>query len=153
MRHGPPPTQGDFGGGLRSILAWPNHAPDSDQPFDLYLVIFGGGWDPLTHILASDAITTQDNPKGVNFGGFSDPALDDLVSRLETTYGLDARADLFRRYQEIVAAQQPALFAWFQARLDAAAKGLRTVDGALDLDAPHWYAFPERLVLETSGGS
>jgi ABC-type transport system substrate-binding protein len=147
------PTQGDFGGGLRSILTWPNHAPDSEEPFDLYLVVFGGGWDPLTHVFASDAITTEANPNGVNFGGFSDPRLDELIRGLETTYDLNARADLFRQYQQIVTEEQPALFAWFQARLDAAAKGLRTVDGALDLDAPHWFAFPERLVLETSGGS
>jgi ABC-type transport system substrate-binding protein len=147
-------TQSDFSrDALGKILTWPNTAPDSDKPFDLYLVVFGGGWDPLTHVFASDAITTKAHPDGVNFGGLSDPRLDDAIGGLETTYDLDARAELFRHYQEIEVAQQPALFAWFQARLDAAAKGLRTVDGALDLDAPHWFAFPERLVLETSGGS
>jgi ABC-type transport system substrate-binding protein len=148
------PSQSDFNrAALGKIATFPNTAPDSEKPFDLYLVVFGGGWDPLTHVFASDALTTEGNPNGVNFGGFSDPRLDELIRGLETTYDLNARADLFRQYQEIVAAQQPALFAWFQARLDAAAKGLRTVDGPLDLDAPHWFAFPERLVLEAAGSS
>jgi ABC-type transport system substrate-binding protein len=143
-------NQSDFGGGLRSILQWPNDAPESKQPFDLYLVITGGGWDPLTHLFASADASTKANPDGINFGGFADSRVDDLLHRIETTYDLDTRANLFRQYQDILADQQPALFLWHQARLDAAARGLRTVDGRLDLDLARWYAFPERMVLDVS---
>jgi ABC-type transport system substrate-binding protein len=147
------PSQGDFGGGLRSILTWPNHAPDTDQPFDLYFYAWGAGWDPLSDNFSTGAITTQAQEDGDNFGGFSDPRIDDLLTRMETTYDLATRADLFGQYQEILAEQQPALFAWFTTRAEATAAGLRTVDGPIDLDLPLWYAFPDRLVLEAPGGS
>jgi ABC-type transport system substrate-binding protein len=147
------PSQSAFDGGLRGIIQWPNFAPDTSKPFDLYLVIEGGGWDPLSHIFDPSAITTEAAPKGDNFGGFSDPRITDLLTRTQSTYDVNARADLYRQYQQVLAEQQPALFLWHQTRLDAAANGLRTIDGPLDLDLPHWFAFPERLVVEASGGS
>jgi ABC-type transport system substrate-binding protein len=146
------PSQGDFGGDLRSILSWPNHPPGTDRPFDLYFYAWGAGWDPLSDNFGSTAITTKAQESGDNFGGFSDPRVDDLLARMETTYDLAGRSDLFRQYQEILAEQQPAFFAWFTTRGEATAAGLRTVDGPIDLDLPLWYAFPERLVLELSRG-
>jgi hypothetical protein len=92
-------------------------------------------------------------PSGDNPGGFSDPRVDALLGRLETTYDVQTRADLSRQYQEIIAEQQPALFLDAFRILEAAAKGLRTTDGPLDLNVPYVWAFPERLVLETSSGS
>jgi ABC-type transport system substrate-binding protein len=144
---------GDFGRDLTLISTWPNHAPGTDRPFDLYFYAWGAGWDPLSDNFSSAAITTEVQPDGNNFGGYSDLRIDDLLARMETTYDLAARADLFGRYQEILAQQQPALFAWFTTRAEAAVAGLRTVDGPIDLDLPLWYAFPDRLVLEAPGGS
>jgi peptide/nickel transport system substrate-binding protein len=147
------PSQSDFNGGLQGIFSWPNHAPDTDQPFDLYLITLIPGWEPVPDFFGSDQITTQANPDGANFGGFSDPRVDDLLHRIETTYSPDLRANLSRQLQEVLAEQQPALFAWHYSRAAAAAVGLRTLNGPLDLDSPRWYAFPERLVLERSGGA
>jgi ABC-type transport system substrate-binding protein len=147
------PSQGDFGPDLTKISTWPNHGPGTDRPFDLYFYGWGAGWDPLSDNFSSAAITTQAQEDGDNFGGFSDPRIDDLLARMETTYDLAGRADLFRQYQEILAEQQPALFAWFTTRGEATVTGLRTIDGPIDLDLPLWYAFPERLVLDSSGGS
>ena len=79
--------------------------------------------------------------------------MDALLGRLETTYDVPTRADLSRQYQEIIAEQQPALFVDHWRQLEATAKGLRTTDGPLDLNVPYVWAFPERLVLETSSGS
>lgn len=146
-------SQSDFNGGLQGISKWPNHAPGTDQPFDLYLMGWIANWDPLGDAFRSDAITTQAQPVGDNFGGFSDPRVDDLLGRLATTYDVQTRADLFRQYQEILAEQQPALFLDHWRTLEGASKGLRTLDGPLDLNLPYLWAFPERLVLETSGGS
>jgi ABC-type transport system substrate-binding protein len=147
------PSQGDFGSDLSSISEWPNHAPGTDRPFDLYFYGWAAGWDPLSDNFGSSGITTEAQGVGANFGGFSDPRIDDLLARMETTYGLAARADLFGQYQEILAQQQPALFAWFSTWGEATAAGIRTVDGPIDLDLPLWYASPERLVLETAAGS
>jgi ABC-type transport system substrate-binding protein len=143
----------DFQAGVESILTWPNHGPDTTQPFDLFLFAWLLSWDPLDDIFASGQITTRALPGGDNPGGFSDPRVDALLGRLETTYDVQARADLSRQYQEIVAEQQPALFVDAGRALEAAAKGLRTTDGPLDLNVPYVWAFPERLVLETSSGS
>jgi peptide/nickel transport system substrate-binding protein len=144
-------TQEDFGTLLDGLSAWPNLEPDSTSPFDLYLVGFNGGWDPLTDKFASEAITTEASPYGDNIGGFSDARIDDLLSRMESTYDLDARAQLFRQYQQILAEQQPALFAFNFVRDVAVSSGLRTTTGAINLDDPQWMAFPERLVLATGG--
>jgi ABC-type transport system substrate-binding protein len=147
-------VQIDFqGGGFERMFDWPNHAPDTDQPFDIFLMVWITTLDPLQNTFRSDRITTQAHPIGDNFGGFSDPRVDALLQNLETTYDLDTRADLLRQYQEILAEQQPALFIDHWAGLEAAGKGLRTLDGPLDLNLPWLRAFPERLVLETSTGS
>jgi ABC-type transport system substrate-binding protein len=147
------PSQSDFGGALSALRTWPNVGPDTDQPFELY----AGGevalFDPASERFLTSQITTQAHPDGFNFGGFSDSRVDALVRQIETTYDLDTRADLSRQYQEILAAQQPVLFGWHDARQVAAAAGLRTVDGPIDLDLPFWNAFPGRLVLETGPGS
>jgi ABC-type transport system substrate-binding protein len=142
----------DFDGDLRKILQPPNTGPGTDRPFDLYLLIWGNGWDPLSHLFDPAATLTQQQD-GADFGGFSDPRVADLLARLQTTYDVDERADLYRQYQEILAEQQPALFLWHQARLDAASTGLRTTAGPLDLNLAHWYAFPERLVRDAAGGT
>jgi peptide/nickel transport system substrate-binding protein len=146
-------SQGDFGPDLSAIGGWPNHAPDTDQPFDLYFYAWQAGWDPLSDNFSSAAITTKAEENGDNFGGYSDPRIDDLLARIAGNYDLATRADLFRQYQEILADQQPALFAWFSTREEAAASGLRTLDGPIGLDLPLWYAFPNRLVLQAAGGS
>src|SRR5450759_1588767 len=37
----------DFQAGVESILTWPNHGPDTTQPFDLFLFAWLLSWDPL----------------------------------------------------------------------------------------------------------
>jgi ABC-type transport system substrate-binding protein len=147
------PSKSDFGGALSSLRTWPNVGPDTDQPFELYAGGEASLFDPASGRFLSSQITTEANPEGANYGGFSDPRADELMRQIETTYDIDTRADLARQYQEILAAQQPVLFGWHDTRQVAAAAGLRTVDGPLDLDLPFWNAFPERLVLEAGPGS
>jgi ABC-type transport system substrate-binding protein len=147
------PSSGDFDTLLGETLSWPNLAPDTHLPFDLYL----GGWitptwDTVADLFDSEAITTQAHPDGSNYGGFSDPQIDDLLRQVRQAVDIDARADAFHRYQERLAAARPALFGWFAVRAYAATAGLRYQDGPIDLTAPLWYAYPERLVVESSSG-
>jgi ABC-type transport system substrate-binding protein len=142
-------SQSDFDGDLRGILQPPHLGPGTDAPFDMYLLIWGNGWDPLSHLFDPAAIPSADQP-GDNFGGYSNPQVGDLLSQVQSSYDIDTRAGFYRQYQEILADQQPALFLWHQARLDAASTGLRTIDGPLDLNLAHWFAFPERLVRDIS---
>jgi peptide/nickel transport system substrate-binding protein len=143
-------VQGDFGGRLQSLFMWPNVTPDTKAPFDLNLFIWGSSWEILSHRFASDQIPSQSLPYGANGGGFSDPRIDALVHQLETEYDVDRRAVLFREYQELIAQEQPVLFAYFRVRLVAAAKGLVGVDGPLDLNQPLWDSRPERIVLRVA---
>jgi ABC-type transport system substrate-binding protein len=143
----------DFNGGLRSLGDWPNVDPDG-KPFDLYLGGFSLGWDPATDRFDPRSIPTKATPtSGDNLSGFDDPRIADLLDRIEVTYDVVARADLLRQYQQILAEQQPELFAWNDRRADGAAVGLRSTAGPLDFDAPMWMAHPERLVLELPAGS
>jgi peptide/nickel transport system substrate-binding protein len=148
------PSRGDFDELIGTILSWPNEAPDTHQPFDLYL----GGWlspfwDNLSDLFDSEAITTQAHPEGDNYGGFSDTQVDDLLRQTRLASDIEDRAALVKRYQERLAVDRPALFGWYGVRADAVAVGLRSVDGPLDLSLPLWFAYPERLVLESPSGS
>ncbi len=139
--------QVDFGGGLGSLFTWPNTTPDTKKPFDLNLFEWQSSWDVVTSRFQSDQITRPSQPDGANSGGFSDPRIDSLIDQIETTYDADMRTVLFREYQELIAQEQPVLFAYYRIRLVAAANGLTGVDGPLDLNQPLWDSRPERIVL------
>ena len=146
-------VQGDFGGRLRSLVIWPNITPDTKKPFDLNLFTWVSSWDILSPRFQSDHASGPRQPDGENSGGFSDPRIDTLARQLETEYDVSRRADLFRRYQELIAQEQPVLFAYFRVRLVAVASGLAASDGPLDVNQPFWYARPDRLLLRTAAGA
>ena len=143
-------VQGDFGGRLRSLVVWPNTTPDTNEPFDLNLFAWVSSWDVVSDRFTSDQISTRSLPEGQNSGGFSDPRIDALFHRLQTEYDVDRRGALFRQYQELMAQEQPVLFAYHIGRVVAAAKGLAAVDGPLDLNLPFWATRPERIVLQAA---
>jgi ABC-type transport system substrate-binding protein len=142
-------NQEDFGGALATILSWPNTPPGSKEPFDLYLLGWVTGLDPMPLQYTSAEVTRADDPNGINFGGFSNADLDRIVADLDTTYDLDRRADLYRQYQEIVLSEQPALFAYGATRQIVLRPGLARVNGPVDLSAMNWSSAPEQLVLGT----
>jgi ABC-type transport system substrate-binding protein len=143
-------VQGDWGGRLASLFTWPNITPDTKKPFDLNLFGWQSNWDVVTSRFQSDQISRRSQPDGPNSGGFSDPQIDSLIDQIMTTYDVDRRAVLFRQYQELIAQEQPVLFAYYGVRLVAAANGLAGVDGPLDLNQPLWASRPERIVLRVA---
>jgi ABC-type transport system substrate-binding protein len=143
-------VQGDFGGRLGSLTTWPNTTPDTNKPFDLNLFGWISSWDAITPRFQSDQVTRRGHPDGLNSGGFSNPRVDSLFDELVSTYDIDRRTALFREYQELLAQEQPVLFAYHYVRLVAAARGLTGVDGPLDLNLPLWATRPERIVLRAA---
>lgn len=145
------PNQDDFGGSLGSIFEWPNTGPGTTQPFDLYLLGWSNGVDPIPVQFASANIGSKEHPQGLNAGGFSDPRIDDLIARLTRSYDLAEREALYHEYQALIADKQPALFGWDNGRLVVLAGGLMTVDGPIDIDDMYWAWAPERLMLRSTG--
>jgi peptide/nickel transport system substrate-binding protein len=142
---------------LGKLLQYPHNLPGTHTPFDLYL----GGWENLPdpadalRIYASSNITDAKHPDGSqerpNSIGFTDPALDRLLEAASSTYDETERTRLYREVQQELAAQLPMLFLWASATYDVVRSTVTTVDGPLDLEAPHWAWQPERLVVLKSG--
>lgn len=129
------PSLGDFGGNLQAVYSWPNIPPGAKSAFDILCGAEIFSYDPMPLIFTTGQITTRALPFGQNFGGFSDPRIDQLLAQLAVTYDIDTRASLYRQYQELVAQEQPAYFAWNEMRFEAVTAGLTTSHGALDLGA------------------
>jgi len=138
---------------LASVFVYPNLAPGSDRPFDLYLGLVGaGGSDPadLLDGFATAAIPSSDQPDAGNIGGFSAPAYDRLIAAGRATYDPGQRAALYRAAQEELAAQLPSIFLWSNSTKDLVRDAVATTAGPLDLTAPVWEWQPERLVVAPS---
>jgi peptide/nickel transport system substrate-binding protein len=143
-------VQGDFEGGLDSYSGGPTPRP-TRRSRSISISSSGGAAGTSSRIVSrATRSRAQAFRTGRTRGGFSDPRIDALVHQLEIEYDVDRRAALFREYQELIAQEQPVLFAYYRIRLVAAAKGLVGVDGPLDLNQPLWASRPERIVLRVA---
>ncbi|MEO5374583.1 MAG: peptide ABC transporter substrate-binding protein [Alphaproteobacteria bacterium] len=59
--------------------------------------------------------TAANNWAGQNYGGYTNPEMDDLIDRIEVELDRDKRKDLWRRLQQIYADDLPALPLYFRA--------------------------------------
>jgi ABC-type transport system substrate-binding protein len=135
-----------------SLLTYPHDIPGTKTPFDLLLSGWTGGPDPdLASIYASFNVSDAEHPDANNFGGFSDPAFDELLDAGKATYDQAERTRIYRRAQEELASQVPAIFLWATNNYDALRTAVTSADGPLDLTVPNWAWQPERMVVEASG--
>jgi peptide/nickel transport system substrate-binding protein len=137
---------------LGGLLQYPHNVPGTSTPFDLYL----GGWsnnpdpDDAMSLFASANLTDATHPDGTangNIMGFTDPVLDRLLEAASSSYDQGERTRLCREVQQELAAQLPMLFLWGSTTTDVVRSAVATVDGPLDLEAPHWAWQPERMVV------
>jgi ABC-type transport system substrate-binding protein len=143
----------DFDALHQMIGTYPHKIPGTDKPFEAYL----GGWavpeDPglplefLTREITSDNPPATSGYLGVNFTGFSDRRVDDLVETELQTDDIKDRARLIRELQQIIANDRPYLFAYSPLEFEAVTTRLKRTDGDVALDSPAWSSMPERLVL------
>jgi len=98
----------------------------------------------------SSSVSDAKHPENPNIGGFSDPAFDRLLAAGIATYDQAERTGIYRRAQEELAAQVPAIFLWAYLTQDDVRSAVATATGPLDLTAPNWAWQPERLVVEAA---
>jgi ABC-type transport system substrate-binding protein len=79
--------------------------------------------------------------------GFSNPRVDQLLDDGIATYDQRERARIYRELQQVLADEQPVLFAWGQRAQEAMDSRLRLTDGPLDLRTRMWWWQLEKLVL------
>ena len=125
---------------------YPHIAPGTTLPFEAY---FGGenlNADPdRFDAYDSSRITGPSRPhadpfnEDVNFVGYSNPQVDQLLERGRATYDQRERARIYREFQHVVAADQPRLYAWSPVQTDALSAGMTSTAGPIPQDVPNWW--------------
>jgi peptide/nickel transport system substrate-binding protein len=136
---------------LAMITQWPHVAPGSDQPFVAYF----GGWvwgepDPEeSAVWSSRRITSAEHPNGdgANLFGWADERGDTLLDALDSTYDQRERARIFKEFQELLAEEQPNLFAWADSGREVLSAAVRSTAGPLDLTSGNWWWQVEKLYV------
>lgn len=71
---------------------------------------YGQGFEPMPDDFAQSWSSLSVPPMGTNRGNFSNPEADSLIQLIATSTDTARRVDLYRRFQEIVYANQPMVF-------------------------------------------
>ena len=72
--------------------------------------IYGQGFEPTPDDFSQVWLSTSVPPNGTNRSNFRSAEADSLIRRIATMTDEEQRADLYRRFQEIVYANQPMIF-------------------------------------------
>ncbi|MDQ3880736.1 MAG: ABC transporter substrate-binding protein [Chloroflexota bacterium] len=132
---------------LRPLGEYPHIPGGYDEPFEAVFIGIIVGFDPHDDLWHSRTITSEENPEDVNFMGFSNPRVDELLDEGLATYDQRERARIYREFQEILAEERPVLFAWADRVHEALDPRLALTDGDLNLTSRMWYWQLEKLVL------
>jgi ABC-type transport system substrate-binding protein len=124
------------------------HAPGGrDEPFDAHFVGWGMAFDPHEPLFHSTRTSSEERPGDLNFMGFQNEQVDDLLDAGLTTYAERDRARIYRELQEIIAEEKPVLFTWSPRGYVAIDARLGYTEGEINLGSPQWFWQPEKLVL------
>ncbi len=119
--------------------------------FDAYF----GGWsaavdpDPFS-LWHCSQVSTEERPELFNYIGFCDPEVDEIIEAGLATSDQEERKELYFRFQEILAEQQPYLFAYAPLVRDGMDLGLTFTDGELNLESPTWLWQRHKIVIPES---
>jgi peptide/nickel transport system substrate-binding protein len=132
-------VEADFATILVPMLSFPHIPPDQATPFDAYF----GGWstsfDPDPYSLwHSSQCTTAEQPETFNYICYNNPRVDEIIEEGLATTDQEARAELYFEFQEILAEEQPYLFAWSDLAAEGLDVNLESTAGELDLSSPLW---------------
>jgi ABC-type transport system substrate-binding protein len=140
--------EADFGTVLVPMLDnYPHIPPGDTQPFDAYFGGWGTGLDPDPFSIWHTSQITGPQEDGTiqnetfNYIGFSNAEADKLIEDGLVELDQAKRAEIYKKFELILAEEQPYLFAWS----DIAREGLRTtVNGAEpwtaeNMDTPTWF--------------
>lgn len=139
--------EADFATVLLPGLEFPHIFPGQNKPWDAYFGGWGTSFDPDPYsIWHSSQCTNEEQPDLYNYICYQNPEADRLIEEGLRELDQDARAEIYREFQQILAEDQPYLFAWS----DIAREGLRTSigtesEGGLQLDTPTFFWEVEKL--------
>ena len=93
-------------------------------------------------------VSSEENPHGSNFMGFSQRRRSiNCSNEGVATYDQRERARIYRQLQEMLADEQPVLFAWALDGTKRSTAGSRSTDGPIDLTTRQWWWQLEKLTL------
>jgi ABC-type transport system substrate-binding protein len=146
--------EADFGTVLTPMLDnYPHIPPGETQPFDAYFGGWGTGLDPDPYSIWHSSQVTGPQADGsiqnetYNYIGFSNAEADKLIEEGLVELDQAKRAEIYQKFELILAEEQPYMFAWS----DIAREGLRTtVNGAEEwtadnMDTPTWFWEAEKI--------
>ena len=132
---------------LDPIREYPHIPGGRSEPFEAHFIGWIHGFDPHDDLWHSRSISSEEEPLGVNFMGFSDPRVDELLEQGIATYDQRDRARTYRELQRLLAEERPVLFAWAPRQDEALDARLRLTGGELNLASRQWFWELEKLVL------
>ena len=137
---------------LAPALAFPHIPGGSTEPFDALFIGWAKSFDPHDLLWHSDEVSSAERPGGINFIGFADPTIDDLLDAGITTSDQRERARIYREFQLRLAELRPVLFGWSDVIYEALDPRLGLTEGDLNLSSRQWPWQLEELVLHDAGG-
>ena len=136
---------------LGPLFEFPHIPEGHDRPFEAVFIGLGRGFDPHDETWHSRAITSPEQPGTLNFMGYSNLRVDELIDEGIATYDQRERARIYRELQQILAEEHPGLFAWSAPNHEALDARIGLTEGELNLSARYWFWELEKLVLHEDG--
>jgi ABC-type transport system substrate-binding protein len=120
----------------------------AEDGFDAYF----GGWsasvdpDPFS-LWHCSQVSTEAQPELFNYIGYCNTEVDEIIEAGLATSDQEERRELYFRFQEILAEEQPYLFAYAPLVRDGMHAGMTFTDGELNLESPTWLWQRHKIVI------
>ena len=120
----------------------------AEDGFDAYF----GGWsaaldpDPFS-LWHCSQVSTEERPETFNYIGYCNPEVDELIEAGLATSDQEERREIYFRFQEILAEEQPYLFAYAPLVRDGMHVGMQWTDGEFNLSSPTWLWQRHKIVI------
>lgn len=120
----------------------------AEDGFDAYF----GGWsaavdpDPFS-LWHCSQVSTEEQPELFNYIGYCNEEVDQIIEDGLATSDQEERRELYFRFQEILAEEQPYLFAYAPLVRDGMHAGMAFTDGEFNLESPTWLWQRHKIVI------
>jgi ABC-type transport system substrate-binding protein len=123
----------------------------ADDGFDAYFGGWTAGVDPDPYSLwHCDQVSTAERPELFNYIGYCNEEVDEIIEAGLATSDQEERKELYFRFQEILAEEQPYLFAYAPLVRDGMHAGMKFTDGEFNLESPTWLWSRDKIVIPES---
>ena len=94
--------------------------------------------------------STEERPELFNYIGYCNAEVDEIIEAGLATSDQEERRELYFRFQEILAEEQPYLFAYAPLVRDGMHRGMTFTDGEFNLESPTWLWQRHKIVIPES---